>query len=249
MQLDWLTFSLEVVNFLVLVWILQHFLYKPIMATIERRKAAIDKTLADASAGQAQAEELEKKYRNRLDAWEQEKEQLRAKVLADVDEERKRRLAEVDQEVDRARERRRAVEAREAEERNRKAEAAALATAMDFVAALLERIASKEVDERLAQVVVEDLKALDGGRRKALAAASQDAGHRIDVWSAFPLDAACRKRITDEIQEVTGVPARAEFSEDGDLVAGLRISIGALVLHANVADELEFFREQAGHAA
>ena len=46
MQLDWSTFILEILNFLILVWILKRFLYKPILTMIAERKAAIEQTLA-----------------------------------------------------------------------------------------------------------------------------------------------------------------------------------------------------------
>ena len=32
MQFDWWTFALQVVNFLILVWLLQHFLYGPVQS-------------------------------------------------------------------------------------------------------------------------------------------------------------------------------------------------------------------------
>jgi len=77
MQLDWLTFTLEIVNFLVLVWILQRFLYRPVLETIARRKAEIDKTLADAASRQQDAQALEHRYQDRLVEWEKEKQGLR----------------------------------------------------------------------------------------------------------------------------------------------------------------------------
>ena len=48
MELSWPTFFLEIINFLVLVWILKRFLYKPVLEAIAHRKAVIDKTLVDA---------------------------------------------------------------------------------------------------------------------------------------------------------------------------------------------------------
>ena len=50
MELSWSTFILEAINFLVLVWILKRFLYKPVLDVIERRKAGIEKIQADAKA-------------------------------------------------------------------------------------------------------------------------------------------------------------------------------------------------------
>ena len=40
MQIDWTTFALEIINFLVLVWILKRFLYRPVLDTLARRRAA-----------------------------------------------------------------------------------------------------------------------------------------------------------------------------------------------------------------
>ena len=38
MALDWSTLALEAVNFLILVWLLQRFLYRPVLAAIDRRR-------------------------------------------------------------------------------------------------------------------------------------------------------------------------------------------------------------------
>ena len=37
MQLNWSTFVLEIINFLILVWVLKRFLYKPVLAAIAQR--------------------------------------------------------------------------------------------------------------------------------------------------------------------------------------------------------------------
>ena len=48
MDFDWTTFALEAVNFLILVWILKHFFYRPVLAVIEARRAESEKNLAQA---------------------------------------------------------------------------------------------------------------------------------------------------------------------------------------------------------
>jgi len=42
MELNWSTFLLEIINFLILVWILKHFFYKPILDVIAHRRADIE---------------------------------------------------------------------------------------------------------------------------------------------------------------------------------------------------------------
>ena len=48
MELNWSTFVLEIVNFVVLVFILQRFLYRPVLAVIERRRKSVEDRLSEA---------------------------------------------------------------------------------------------------------------------------------------------------------------------------------------------------------
>ena len=58
MEFDWTTFTLEIINFLILVWILKRFLYRPILDVIAKRRAGIEKTLADAQRIETEAIEI-----------------------------------------------------------------------------------------------------------------------------------------------------------------------------------------------
>ena len=53
MEFDWTTFALEVVNFLVLVWLLKRFLYRPVLACSTRRRAEVERHMAEARDAQA----------------------------------------------------------------------------------------------------------------------------------------------------------------------------------------------------
>ena len=55
MQFDWWTLLLQIVNFLVLVWLLHRFLYRPVQTVIAKRRALANSVLADATAKQAAA--------------------------------------------------------------------------------------------------------------------------------------------------------------------------------------------------
>ena len=92
MALNWSTFAFEIVNFLILIWILQRFLYRPVLAVIAKRRSAIEKTLAEAQTLRLEAEALESQYRNRLAGWEQEKQSAREALGRDLQAERRHQL-------------------------------------------------------------------------------------------------------------------------------------------------------------
>jgi F-type H+-transporting ATPase subunit b len=58
MKLDWWTIGLQTVNFIVLVWLLNRFLYKPVLAMIDARKAEVRRQYDDAKAADHMAQAL-----------------------------------------------------------------------------------------------------------------------------------------------------------------------------------------------
>ena len=66
MELSWSSMLLEMINFLVLVWILKHFFYAPIQQIILKRQTEIQADLDKACQLKKEAGALQKSYENRL---------------------------------------------------------------------------------------------------------------------------------------------------------------------------------------
>jgi F-type H+-transporting ATPase subunit b len=56
MQIDWWTLVLQVINFLVLVWLSWRFLYQPVKEVIQKRKQLAEHAFAEAEKRRAEAE-------------------------------------------------------------------------------------------------------------------------------------------------------------------------------------------------
>ncbi|MFZ1828872.1 MAG: F0F1 ATP synthase subunit B, partial [Candidatus Competibacteraceae bacterium] len=92
MAIDWTTFTLEIINFLVLVWLLKRFLYQPVLETLARRRAGIERTLSEAREVEIRADALRTQFENRLADWEQEKAALRVGFEQELTAERSRQM-------------------------------------------------------------------------------------------------------------------------------------------------------------
>lgn len=249
MELDWLTFTLEIVNFLVLVWILQRFLYKPILQTIARRKAAVEQTVADAKTQRAEAEALEQRYQDRLAVWEEEKTRLRGQAETEFETERARRMTALQQTLAQEQEKHHALEQRQLREQQRQFEQAALAQGAQFAAGLLGRLAAPELETRLVGMVVEELPKLSHDILEQVRQAQPDAQpFDVKVSSAFPLKPPEREALEQGLRTLLGARCVTTYHIDDKLMAGVRIDIGPWVLRANFQDELKFFAE-ASHRA
>lgn len=241
MELDATTFILEIVNFLVLVWLLQRLLYKPVAAVIERRQAGIEKTLADARTASSEAEAFKRQFENRLVDWEQEKAQARQQLNEEMEAERRRQMAELQSSLGEERARFRARAERQAQEEEQRRVAQGRSEGGRFVARLLSRLACPELEDRICSLVVADLPRLPASQLQTLREAAREG--KAGVASAYPLDDAQRTRLAAALSSVAGRTVACRFVQDAKLVAGLHISIGPWVLSASLADELKFFVE------
>lgn len=246
MQLDWSTLLLEVINFLVLVWILKRFLYKPVLNVIAQRKAAIDKTLADADAKQKDAHALETKYQSRLEEWEREKDGLRAGFKQELEALRASRTSDLDRDLVQEREKQRVLAQRHIAEMESQAAQTGSLRGVQFTSRLLSRVASPEVEDQLVKIALEDLTQLPDSQKEALRSACRDPQQTIKVSSAFPLAPAQRDAILAAFRTVAGQEIAASFREDPALLAGIRVQAGPWTLRANLQDELAFFSERIG---
>lgn len=245
MEMSWSTFVLEIVNFLVLVWILKRFLYKPVLDVIARRRAGIEKTLSEAAAQREEAEGLQKRYEGRLADWDRERQKTQSELAQDIEAERSRRLEELRATLEQERDKAQQAEQRRVADERRKNEETALLQGARFATRLLEQAAGPETEIRLVDLALTGLAELPRERVDALRNNHAGALQEVVVSSAYPLADGQRERLSQALTGLAGDDASVRFDQDESLLAGLRITIGAWVLAANLRDELQGFAELA----
>ncbi|MCP5265386.1 MAG: F0F1 ATP synthase subunit delta [Burkholderiaceae bacterium] len=245
MELDWTTFALEIVNFLILVWILKRFLYRPVLDVIARRRAQVALTLADAHRRDDAARALQADYEARMAAWEGERSDALEKLGEEISAERARRLEQVAQAVEAEREKAEVLARRRTDEERRHAQAEAIEQGTRFAARLLERLAGPALETGIVDALIEDLAQLPPAQREALADAAGLPGARLRIASTATLDADARTRLSAAFESLLGCRLDEEATVSPELIAGLSVSIGPWVLAANLRDELAYFRAGA----
>lgn len=248
MQIDWITVGAQVVNFLVLVWLLQRFLYKPITKAMERREQRIAERLAEGKTMQddaaAQAEALRAEHTD----FTQQRSALMAKAKADAQEKH-------DALVNAAREdvkTQRATWVQQLQE-SRESDLATLrecAATQFFVLAerALQDMADDMLEARLADSFKGQLAALDHATRGSLADHSQRNGHKVTLESRFYLKEASRKSLSEAVSTHIDDRAAIEFQHTPDVICGIRLSIAGQQLDWNFSAYLDDFASSVGSA-
>ena len=243
-----MTFVLELINFLVLIWILNRLLYRPLLNVIAQRKAAIQKTLSDTEAVHDKAQALQTHYENRLADWDQEREKARQQLREEVAAERVRRLDHVRGELVQEREKAAALDERRRKEFTQQAEATAIEHGRTFASRLLSRLGGPELERRIIDMLIDDLSHLPEEQKQAIRSEASAAGFSVRITSAYSLDQSQRDVLCRACRTLAGREMTCHFGEDRNLISGVRMSVGAWVLRANVQDELSFFAGSVHHA-
>jgi F-type H+-transporting ATPase subunit b len=235
MSIDWWTLGLQTINFLVLVWLLQRFLYRPVLAVIARRQAEIAGLIGEAGAAKQAAEKLEQDLEAQRSAIAAERERALAQARASAESERKQILAKAKVDADAL-----IADARRALEQER---SEAVVAMQKTAAALGVEVAQK----LLATAPAPALSSFLDGACSAIAAMppEQRAGllratgaAPVRVITARKLSAADEASCRTRLEALLGNGAAIGFADDPALIAGIEIHFPSLVLRNTWRDGL-----------
>ena len=94
MLIDWFTVGAQALNFLILVWLLKRFLYKPILSAIDAREKLIAAELADATTKKTEAQKERDDFQHKNEEFDQQRASLFNKATDEAKAERQRLLDE-----------------------------------------------------------------------------------------------------------------------------------------------------------
>lgn len=241
MELSWSTLALELINFLVLIWILNHFLYTPIQKAILARKKMVADQLEHAETLRSEAKSLQLKYENRLADWQLEKEHLQKNYQHELEQWKSTELVDFEKKLVTEKEAFLVREMRKSKELIEKNTKEAMLLAGKFSGKFLKTVADEHLETKIIEKIILDLKELSVAKMQLLT--SQSLQDTILIQSAYTINEQQRHSLIDTIEKLIHKQFKVDFSVNPELFAGLIIQIGSVVLQANLRDELKFFTE------
>ena len=245
MEFNVSTFILEIINFLILIWILQRLFYKPLLEVIAKRKQTIDQALGDAKTVHLQAEEQRSLYENRQKLWEQEKQAALTALYQQIEVERRTQMDRLNTDLEQERQKARITLTRQQQELQQQAEKQALQNGAKFAGMLLQQSAGPELELRLMTMLMDNLTTLPEACRLCLQMLGTKKSVPVKITSAYPLTANLQQQLEQKLGLLINSQINFQYHQDAELIAGLRIDIGAWVLNANLQHELISFAEIA----
>ena len=252
MLIDWFTVGAQALNFLILVWLLKRYLYKPVLDAISARERRIAMQLADAASKQAAATSERDEFDRKNKEFDAQRTLLLTKAGEEAKLEQQRLLEQARKDADALRSR--LEDALRSEQQILSGELARRTRDEVFAIArkVLADLASTSLEDMLLRVFIERLRALNAADRQLLAAASASGsvtaspGGAVVVRSAYDLSAQQRSAIEQAVTEVCGTAVRPSYETFPALISGLELSVNGRKLAWSITDYLGALQKSVG---
>ena len=248
MLFDGFTVIAEIINFVILVFLLQRFLYKPVMRAMDAREQKIASALQEARDKRQQAEQEAQNHRQARRQLEEQREALLSEARSQAEtyhqELVERSRAEINE-----------MEARWRADVEREKliflQELRLRVAHEVIAVsrrALEDLAGADLEQQATAVFIERIQSLDGEELAVISEAVGATGETIEVRSTYEIPPELRQRIIEALRERIGEEVGIRFETAPDLVFGIELTANGHKLSWNLKTYLDRLEESISAA-
>jgi len=238
MLIDWFTVGAQVLNFVILVWLMKRFLYKPILNAIDAREKRIAAQITDADTKKAEAKKERDEFEQKNEEFDQQRAALLKKATDEATAERQRLLDDARKAADALSAKRQETLRADAKNLNQAISRRTQQEVFAIARKALTDLATTGLEQRLGEVFTRRLRELDGEAKTKLAAALKTAPDPALVRSAFDLPAEQRAAIQTALNETFAADIPLRFETAPDLVSGIEFTTNGQKVAWSIADYL-----------
>ena len=226
MEINWLTIVAQVINFLILVWLLKRFLYGPIIRAMDAREAQIGARMKDADERSDEAQAATVEYRQRLDELEERREEMLSLATSEAAAERERLLAQAREDVAQTEGRWHRVLADEQQAFLRELRRRAGGQLCRVARQALAELADVELEGQVIETFIRRLARMPETDREELAAAIRETDGEVVVTSAFGLAPGRQEQLICAVRAALAPKAALEFVVSDEVMCGIELRAG-----------------------
>lgn len=239
MLIDWFTVIAQIVNFLILVWLLQRFLYRPILNAIDAREKHITTTVAEAEADKEEARKERDAFKSSNEEFSRQRASLLREAILEAKSEREKlfEAARNEAEVFRLRQQQAMVDDCNflKEEILRRTREEVFAIAQKSLADL----AGEDLEKRMVQTFLQRCRAMDETEKANLRSVLKSPSVPVCIRSAFPLEILQKQDIERTLAEIVDITGPFCFETSPELISGIAVSVDGYEVAWNINDYLQ----------
>jgi F-type H+-transporting ATPase subunit b len=221
--IDWFTVAAQIFNFLVLIFLLKHFLYGRIIRAMDQREEKIASRLAEADEKRAKAEEEAGEFRKKNTELAARREELLRQARTEAQSYQEDLVRISREEVERLHSQWRASMAREKEDFLGDLKRRAAGQVLAVTRRALAELADERLERQAVGVFIRRLKGLKPEEREEMKAAIGPAAEGVIVQTAFELSGEDRDRLQRAVKEQLRDGLEITYRTSPDLVLGVEL--------------------------
>lgn len=244
MLIDWFTVFAQIVNLLILVWLLKRFLYKPILNAVNQREKAVHDQIELAESKIAVSEVLKAEYTLKNELFDKDRESR----FNQVTEESEQLKTKLTQEAKNAFE---ALTLKQKEslheEENLMQQDIMMKTQIEvykIAKKALKDLSNQDLEKQMIAVFIQKLASLDSDERSLLKKSVKVAEKAILIRSTFDIEAEQKKELAEAINEMIGDSSNLDerlnisFETKPELISGVEFVTDGYKLSWNLEEYL-----------
>lgn len=246
MQIDWFTLVAQIVNFVILLYLLKRFLYGPIVETMDGREQKIAARLREAEEKRSEAEQQAERYRRQRRKLEEERDEQLVAVQEEVEVRRKELLDKAHEEMQEKKGDWHRALLREQDAFVRELRQRVGREAGEIARRALQDLADVQVERRMVDLFVARLQELEPAERAEISDSIHKSDQGVVICSAFELAEEMQQRIADAVQAqiLDGRGLDARFETSPDLISGIEMQADGYQVAWTIKDYLAGLEEQ-----
>jgi len=238
MLVDWFTAGAQALNFLILVWLMKRFLYKPVRNAIDAREKRIADELADAAKQKAEAQKEREDFQRKNAEFDSQRAELLKQATGKAKTDGERLMEDA---------RKRAEDFSAKSQESLRVDIKSLNQAVgrqtqrevfSIARKALSDLASVSLEESMSGAFTRRLKGMDGPTKSALAQTLKTAPEAAILRSAFDLPAELHATIQNALNETFSADVRIRFVTAPDIISGIELSANGQKVAWSIAEYL-----------
>ena len=243
MPIDWFTVAAQAINFLLLVWLMKRFLYKPVLRAIDAREKRIEEQLGDAKALKMEALKEKEEFQRKSGIFDRERTELMNAAAEKAKSEKIHLLEEARSSAEILRAKWREDLERDASRLEEDFQRRVREEVFSIVRKTLSDLAGEELESKIIDLFLRRLGKMDEEERKGLAPKTMAPDASVRLRTAFSLTEEQRNTIGQEVKKLFSLKKEPEFTVEKNLVAGMELSVSGQKISWTIDDYLLSLRE------
>lgn len=241
LEINWSTLLLEIANFLVLAYVLNRFLFKPLRKMLDERTSRVTRAMDEAQQSRLEAEALKSEYEGKRENIETEIAALKNEVRIVTDATRQQMLQEAYQEIE-------AMQKRASDElEQQRADALRLhrgkigELVTTLTQSMLQDILTPQLHQAYLDAFLEQLRVVQLEGRISTGGEETVSAELI---TATALSQETKTRIVTTLEAVIDHPLELAYRVDPNLIAGAMVRLDDTLIDGSLQVQLQHLRSR-----